>query len=241
MNFFQAPLIFLALTIGMAFGNMHTFTSTDGQRTFQGTFLGYNSETRVVTVRNEHGHTIHFNIDLVSQKDQDFVKTAVPQGSISMDVAFEPTTERKKNDRSGSTRTQVFEGGYTIRLLNYTPADLNNIEVDYLLVYRKDSVNARSETRTVHGKTKVNLAANGTQEVETTKVELVSFFKKGEVKSSGCARCPKATTQATASQRSRDSLAGCIARIKLNGEVVSVSATAPNILREYQEDLDSRY
>ena len=44
---------------------------------------------------------------------------------------------------------------------------------------------------------------------------------------------------ATKSQRSRDVILGCIARIKVGGKVVKTEASSANILREYSDAFDS--
>jgi len=236
-------VILLGMFAGNVFAEMRTFTSSDGQRTFQGTLLGYNSKTDVVSVRNEQGQTLHFNIDLISEKDREYVKANPPLEKISLDVRFDRLMNRQDSNRGKNERVTNFEAGYKINLLNYTPQDLGKVDVEYLLIYRKDKVSGDAETRTVRGSGSVNLEANGKSELETTTVDLTNYFKRTITRSggSGCSRCPRSQSTSVRTDRSRDSLVGCIARVKVNGQVVSTSATAPNLLRQYEEKFDSKY
>lgn len=237
--------IFLCVFAGNVLAETHTFTSADGQRTFNGTLVGYNTNTQVVTVRNEQGQTLHFNIDLISEKDREFVKANPPAANVSLDVRFDRSMDRQNSARSKNQRTASYEAGYKINLLNYTPQNLNNVEVEYLLIYRKDSVKGSPETRTVRGNGTVNIDANGTKEFETSTVNLESFFKRSTVRQSGggCkgGGCPKTQSSVTRTERSRDSLVGCIAQVKVNGEVVNTTATAPNLLRQFEEEFKAKY
>ncbi|MFU8894592.1 MAG: hypothetical protein ACNA8L_13300 [Luteolibacter sp.] len=242
ISYFVVFLFFLA---GNVFAEYHAFTSADGQRSFQGVVLDYDRITEVVTVRNDQGQTIRFRIDLVSEKDREFVKTHEPKINAVLDVRFERLVDRQDSNRSKTQRVTNYEAGYKINLLSYTPQDLDNVEVEYLLIYRKDSVSGDAETQTVRGSGSVRIPANGAAELETSTVNLTDFYKQGTVSraKSGCSSCPKSqkSSVATRAQRSRDSLTGCIARVKINGEVVSVTATAPNLLRQFEKELDSKY
>lgn len=228
-----------------ALAELRTFTSVDGDRTFQGTLLGYNAITEVVTVRNEHGQTLHFDIALISEKDREFVKANPPASNVNLDVRFDRLMDRQDSDRSKTQRITTYDAGYKINLLNYTPQDLNDVEIEYLLIYRKDSTSEKAETKTVRGSGKVNIDANGSQEFDTSTVKLVDFFKRGRATSvrSGCGKsggCGNKQVTVSRSERSRDSLVGCIARVKINGEVVGTSATAPNLLRQFEEEFDTQ-
>lgn len=242
------PLAFL-LVLGLtaqADSSWRTFTSSDGQRTFEGRLTAYNSDTKVVTVQNRQGQTIHFSEDLISEDDRDYVLDnvdALPP-RISLDVRFETLTERGDTKRSGDVRSKTSDAGYKISLRNYTPDNFDDVEVEYLLIYRKDQVQGSGENKVVRGSETVSLTANRTQDIETETVSLVSFYERGKVTSStsgGCSGggCPKSTSSiATQPKRSRDYLVGCIARVMVNGHVVTTAATAPNLLRQYESELD---
>jgi hypothetical protein len=240
------PLVFLILGLAAhAETEWRTFTCPAGKQTFNGKLIAFNKETNTVTVRKRDGQTLHFGQDLISKKDREYVQTTAERlpPSVNLDVRFEQSLERTEANSKANVRTKKYDAGYKIILNSYTPQDFGNVEVEYMLIYHKDKVNGSGEDVVLRGSSTTALEANRRQEVETQKVELVSFFEASKATTSGggCGGggCSRAQTNVTPSKRSRDFLVGCIARVKVNGHVVEVSATAPNILREYEDEFDS--
>lgn len=245
----------LTLTLFLALGMVahadspwRTFTSPDGDRTFEGRLTGYNARTQTVTVQNRQGQTIHFKEDLISRDDREYVRDNVNNlpPDISLDVRFERLSERGETKRGGNTRTTQSDAGYKITLQNYTPKHFGDVDVEYLLIYRKDKVEGSGTNEVVRGSSSVSLEANRTREIETQTVTLVNFFERGKASSAaaggscgggGCSKGSSSTT-VTRSKRSRDYLVGCVARVKVNGHVVSTTATAANLLRQYETEFD---
>lgn len=235
-------LSFLFLSVH-AGAEMRTFTCPEGERTFDGRLTAYDSASKTVTVLNPQGQTLHFDISLLSKQDQDFVIKKAPAlpVNVSLNVRFEPLRDRQDTERNGSTRRTTYDAGYNIILNDYSGKGLQNAEVEYLLIYRKDEVSGSGDNRTVSGRKTVNVEPNGSYELETDTVKLVNFYQRGQVRTSGggcrARSCGSGTTTASRSQRSRDFLVGCIAQIKINGVIVETVATAPNILRQYQDQI----
>jgi hypothetical protein len=233
-----------SLAIGMAAhaqSPWRTFTSSDGERTFEGRLIAYNAATQTISVQNRQGQTIHFKEDLVTGEDREFVRDNLDKlpPDISLDVRFDRIVERGETNRSGDSRTTNSSGGYKITLRNYTAKHYSDVEVDYLLIYRKDEIEGRGADQIVRGSETVSLEANRTRDIETQTVSLTNFFERGKVSSSsGCSRCPSSNT-ATRSKRSKDFLVGCVAQIKVNGHVVTTTATAANLVREYESEFGS--
>jgi len=240
------PLFFLIFGLSAhAETEWRTFTSPDGKRTFEGKLIAFNKKTDTVTVRNRHGKTLHFGQDLISKEDRKYVQTTAESlpPDVSLDVRFEQLLERTEANHAGRVRKKKYDAGYKIILNSYTPQDFGDVEVEYLMIYRKDEVNGSGADLVMRGRATTTLEANRKQEVETQTVELVSFFERGKVATSGgrCGGggCSKARTNVTPTKRSRDFLVGCIARVKVNGHIVKMSASAPNIHRDYKDQFDS--
>ncbi len=243
-------LIF-SLALGMtaqADSSWRTFTSSDGARTFEGRLTAYNASTQTVTVENRQGQTLHFKEDLISEDDREYVLSNADKlpPEISLDVRFEKLLDRGDSKRTGGSRTTTSDAGYKIALRNFTPERFSDVEVEYLMIYRKDQVSGSGTNQVVRGSESVTLEANRTHDIETESVSLVSFYEAAKASSAssggGCSagRCPKSSssTTVTRAKRSRDYLVGCIARVTVNGHVVATAATAPNLLRQYQAELD---
>ena len=233
-------LSFLAFSLH-ANAELRTFTCAEGERTFDGRLTAFNSDTKTVSVINTNGQSVHFDLSLLSQKDQEYVQKKAPTlpVNVSLDVRFEQLRDRQEADRNGRTRRTTYDGGYNITIRDFSGNGLQNAEIEYLLIYRKDEVNGSGENQTVKGRKTFSVEPNGSHEVETETVQLVNLFQRGQVQTSGgCSgRSCGARSTATRSQRSRDFLVGCIDQIKINGVVVETVATAPNLLRTYAEEL----
>lgn len=242
-----ALILFLALGMpAQAEVAWRTYTSSDGQRKFEGRLTAYNSSTQTVTVQNRQGQTVHFKDDLISKEDRDHVLAYADKlpPAISLDVRFERLMERGDTKRAGGSRTTTSDGGYKIALRNFTPGKFSDVDVEYLVIYRKDQVSGSGTNEIVRGSESVSLEANRTHDIETESVSLVSFYEAGKASTAsggGCSagRCSKfSSTTVSRAKRSRDYLVGCIARVTVNGHVVATAATAPNILRQYAEELE---
>lgn len=234
-----ATLLSLLLLTFHASAEMRTFTSSDGDRSFDGRLTAYNSETKTVTVVNMQRQTLHFDISLLSSEDQEYVTKTAPTlpVNLALDVRFEPVRERQEAERSGRVRRTTYDGGYTITLNNYSAEGAQAAEVEYLMIYRKDEVTGSGENKTISGRQTISIEPNGSHDVETEIVQLVNFYQRGQVRGGGCGGGGCSTPTATRSQRSRDYLVGCIVRVTVNGEVIETAATAPNILRTYEDQL----
>lgn len=239
----HTPFLCLFLLFGgfaHAEADWRTFKSPDGERTFEGKLVAFNDSTDTVTVLNRQGQKLYFKQDLISEEDRAYVKATAPTlaPDISLDVRFEKLQDRGESVRGGRARTTNYDAGYKISLNNYTAQDFENVEVEYLLIYRKDNVKDSGEDKLVQGKASAALISNGTSEVETQTVTLTSFYQKGVVSKGGCGGGSCKPSSASRSQRSRDYLVGCVALVKVNGHVVDISATAPNLLERYKSELE---
>jgi len=250
--------ISLSLALGMAAyadSGWRTFSSSDGERTFEGRLTAYNSDTRIVTVENRRGQAIHFKEDVISERDREYVREmrdSLPP-VIRLDVGFDRVQERTDFNNSGGTRTSKYNCGYKITLRNHTSMPYSNVEIDYLLIYHKDVVNGKGTDHVVSGSKSIELGAKRTVEIDTQTVALTSFYKSGAANTStssssgggGCrggscgsgSRSSSSTTTYSRAERSRDSLVGCVVQVKVNGYIVTTTATSPKVLAQYQGEI----
>lgn len=239
------PILLLLLTclvcLGQEPGEWRTFTSPDGSKTFEGQLTAYDEVSEKATVRTKAGATIEFELDRVSDEDREYIETHAKDlpVSIKLDVRFEKIMERTSSSSTGGTRNATYEGGYKILIKNFTPTSYMDVDVDYIVVYRKDQVSGSGTDQITNGSDTIDLLANTSTEVVAGGVQLSSYFKKGQSTSGGggCRTCPRSGGTSIPSQRSRDYLIGCIALIKINGQVVQTSATSPSVLRKYGKSL----
>lgn len=171
---------------GGARGNVEwrTFTSQDGQRSFEGQLQGYDEETSTVTVLNQRRQSIEFDLDLLSEADREYVVATAPTLPVRvfLDVKFERLQERQGTERSQSgstsTRRSESEAGYRITIDNFSATGHRDVKVEYLVVYREDNASGPATTRLMRGSTTIDLEANGSHEIETDSVNLVNFQQR---------------------------------------------------------------
>lgn len=238
-------MIFGLAVTGHASQEWRTFTSADGGRTFKGQLTAFDSDSNTVTVLNSSMERISFKMDLVSEDDRDYVieNSSKLAPDFNLQIRFETSRERKDAKRGGDSRTTTHDGGYSIYVNSFTPQFIKEAEVEYVMIYRKDKVSGGSTDEVLKGSESIALPSNSSATVQTDTVDLVNFYKAGKVSKTGggCSggKCSKGGTTATRSQRSRDFLIGCVARVIVDGHVVSVGATSPGILEKYESELGS--
>jgi hypothetical protein len=223
-----------------------TFTSADGGRSFKGQLVAFDKGTETVTVMNAKRQRLSFKIDVISDEDQDYVKENADKlpPDAKLKISFDELFDRTYFQRGAeNTKTKTYDGGYTIHVNSYTPRLVSEAEVEYVMIYRKDQVDGNHSDMIVRGSETVVIPPNSSASVDTETVDLVNYYKAGKAISSGggCSRggCSKGSVTYTKSERSRDSLIGCVARVTVDGHVVAVDATSPGILEKYEAELDA--
>jgi hypothetical protein len=241
-------ILLLGLGIaGHADQKFRTFTSVDGEKTFEGRLTAFDENSSTVTVLNSRRQQISFNIDRISEEDREYVVANASKlaPSANLKIRFEPLRERTGKASSGDSRSTTHDGGYTIYVNSYSPERVADARVEYVMIYRKDQLEGKHSDQVIKGHEIVNITTNGSAAVQTETVQLVNQFKAGQVSSSGggCSggSCGKGSVTATRSKRSRDLLIGCVARVIVNGEIVSENATSPDLLRKYESELGGKY
>lgn len=153
-----------------------TFTSADGERSFVGQLQAYDDQTNTVTMLNRQRQTVDFDIELLSDEDREYVVTTAPTLPVRafLEVTFQPMQERQSSDRSGTTRRTESDGGFQITIDNFLPVAYRDVTVEYLMIYRKDSASGGGTDQVLRGTRQIDLEANGTLEIETESVQLVS-------------------------------------------------------------------
>jgi hypothetical protein len=241
-------ILFLGLGVTVrANQEFRTFTSAEGGRSFNGKLVAFDDESETVTVINSKGRNISFKLDLISKVDREFVISQSDKlpPDAKLEIRFETTNERKDSKRTNDTRTSTNKGAYTISVNSYTPRTIKDVEVDYVMIYRKDKVNGKYTDQVIKGSKTVTINPNSSAAVGTETVDLVNYFKESTVVTNGggCAagRCGTASVTATKPERSRDFLIGCVARVSVNGQEVGISATSPDVLEKYQSQLQNSH
>jgi hypothetical protein len=223
-----------------------SFKSSDGEQTFEGRLIGYQSSDQTVTVRMKSGQTVTFAMARLSAEDRDYVVTEAPEPPISarLDLRFTKIMDETGSERDKGARSKTYNGGYNIQILNYSPQALEDVEVEYLIIYRKDATDGLGERMAHKGSTTMSsLLPNLRDVVVADGIALESSYEPGTSSvsaASGCSSCGTGgSVSVTKSQRTRDVILGCVARVKSRGQIVHTAASSPDILRRYADAFDS--
>jgi hypothetical protein len=220
------------------------FKSADGTQTFVGQLLSYKKAEESITVRLKATmQSATLKLDRLSEDDRAYVKAEAANlaANASFELGFAKLLEPTGSDRKDTTRTKSYNGGYKIEVASYSPEAVEDVEVEYVVIYLRDEIDGKGE-RLLHGGSKHfdTLPANSTTEVLADGVELEDFVKEGttEVKRRGSYDAngnSNATLKVTKAQKRRDVLIGCIARVTVAGKIVHTEASSPDILRQYAD------
>jgi len=242
----KLPLaIFYSVLSGYALGETpwRAFKSADGSREFIGELVAYKSGSEKATVRLKSTQEVtSIELTKLSEADQEYVKTTGPEltPKVSLDLRFSKVMELSQSERTEKTRVKKYDGGYKIELRNYSTEWIDDVDVNYLVIYRKDATSGNGE-RLVHSGSESfeYLVPKVSREIMAMGVELENYFKEGTATlstSSGCSTCPSSSSgTATRAEKSRDLLLGCIVQLKVGGKVVLTEASSPDILRQYSD------
>jgi hypothetical protein len=221
------------------------FRSSEGGKSFVGQVVGYDPAKRVVTVRmKEGGGQVEVAVEKLSAADRKFVEeegqrlAAARFLRVRFDKTQEKSGESTKNSDTAKTTTTKYAAGYRIAVENFAPHPLKDITVEYLLVWKKDSLHGGAgNEKGEKGTKKIPLVANGTTATVTTEtVTLEAIDQQGKTvrnRNKSGSNKGKTTTRTHPDARARDTLVGCVVWIKVGGQTVKTEASSPALLGRF--------
>ena len=182
------PLMLLfSLLATSVWGNTDwkSFDNADKTKSFIGRLVGYDSKKEIVTVqRKSTMRPVRFKVGLLSPEHQEYVKARAIEleAASRLRMMFYETVEKVDSNRTSDTRTSKYNGGYRIEIASRASEMIENVDVEYILVYRKDATEGRGEIMTKTGSTKIStLIPNFNTHVTADGIPLTSYYKKGKV------------------------------------------------------------
>ena len=168
-----------------------SFENADKTKSFQGRLVGYDPARKKVTVQKKTTlRPVTFNVALLSDEHRKFVeKRAVElEAAGGLRMMFYQTIDKTGTTRNGGTRTSSYNGGYKIEIRNFLRRAIQDVSVDYIVIYRKDSTKGNG-TRAVKKGTKdlTALVPNYDENIVIDSIPLTSYYKAGSVSVSGAA------------------------------------------------------
>jgi len=221
-------LIFLGLLLGASTdADIRRFQSKDGTKDFTGELTGYDPETGTVSVKM-NGRVANFNISLLSDEDQEYVKEVGEVLALVNQIEITLTEYRGKPTKKEEDRItdRIYPSGYDVRLSNKSRQTFEDLELTYTVYYgEQDYLKEERKTKELEGKMKFPvLAPLRSETLQTEPVPIVSG-KLDPVIVQERRRLQDGTEivesrVAEPGGRRKDQLIGCEVRLLLDGKVV---------------------
>ena len=181
-------LIFLLLVFGppaMAEIEWRDFENADKTKSFQGRLVGYDPLAKKVTVQKKSTlRPVTFRIDLLSKEHRIFVESRAVEleAAGGLRMMFYENVTKTGSARTGSTKTSTYNGGYKIEIRNYLRRPIQDVSVDFLVIYRKDSTNGNGVRSIKRGSRDLTaLVPNYDENISIDGIPLTSYYKAGTV------------------------------------------------------------
>ena len=182
-------LLALLTTIASADVEWRTFENAEKTKSFTGRLVGYDSTKALVTVQKKSTmRPVTFKVALLSEENRKFVE----ERSIELEAAgglrmmFYEAVTKTDSKRTATTRTSNYNGGFRIEIRNYLRRMIEGVEVDYIVIYRKDSTSGNGSLTTLKGSRNLTaLVPNLNENILVDGIPLKSYYKAGTVSVSG--------------------------------------------------------
>ena len=162
-----------------------SFENADKTKSFVGRLVGYDPARKKVTVQKKSTlRPVSFNVSLLSEEHRKFVegRAVELEAAGGLRMVFFENVQKLGSKRSGDTRTSNYNGGYKIEIRNFLRRAIQDVSVDYIVIYRKDSTNGNG-TRAVKKGSKdlTALIPNYDENIIIDGIPLTSYYKAGSV------------------------------------------------------------
>ncbi len=170
-------LLLACLPLTSAFGEVRTYTSKDGQKTFRGELIGYDAATKKAKMRLPRGKIMEFQVTLLSKEDQKHVETQAPilqaQKSLSVETKHYSKRTGKNKPAQGQWHFEKYDHNYIITIENSRDEMLKDVEVEYTFFIERNRREYQNKIEKVTGSGSIDLVlANGTETVTTKSANL---------------------------------------------------------------------
>lgn len=185
--------MFVLLLAGatLAFGDTEwrEFHNSDKTKSFSGRLVGYDSDKGIVTVqRKSNFKPIRFKLSLLSDENQKFVKERALEleAASGLRLMFYENVKKVDSKKSGDTRTTSYDGGYKIELRNFARKRMEDVRVEWIAIYKKDSVDGPGSIAMKQGTEVITtLVPNLNENIEVSGIPLKSYRKSASTRATG--------------------------------------------------------
>lgn len=158
------------MAAGTAVAEHRAFRSADGSKEIWGTVLDIvdSPKGQLVVMRLESGKKIKFPTTSLSKADQEYINEAGQRFAAGRDLRLQikPNEEKSEAQLSRGRKVVTNDFGFDLTFKNNGKTDLENLEVEYEIFYRKDKREGKTEHK------RYDQSLTGTMKINSVKPRL---------------------------------------------------------------------
>lgn len=163
----------LLLPLSLAKGEMRTYHSKDGSKTFRGDLMEYDAKSKMVKMRMGRGKIMNFPLKVLSAEDQAFVEKQGPillaKRSLSIETKHRSKRTEKNKPAPGQWHFEKFDHHYEVEVKNFRDKHLDEVEVEYVFYIERNRREYQEKIEKVSGSETLELLLANSSETVTTK------------------------------------------------------------------------
>jgi len=165
------------------------FFNADRTKSFKATLVDYDSKEQMVAARPVCGPMMKFKLDVLSTKDQAYVKEKAATTLLSrkIRVRFEEWTGDTDTTKEGLVRSSKSEKAYDISFSQIEDIDLPSaLTMEYVLFIKRGQEKGASKTEQITGSKNLNgMLDSSTYTVRTDVIETERYYRKVKARGGG--------------------------------------------------------
>ena len=172
------------------FGEMRTYLSKDGKKTFRGELIEYESSTKKAKMRITRGKVLTFPIEILSKQDQKYLEEQGPivqaKKALSIDTKHYSKRIEKNKPAQGQWHFEKYAHNYIITVENNREEMLRDVTVEYLFFVEKNRRQYQNKIEKISSSDTIDLVlSNGIETIATKSDHLESWSDNPVMRTGG--------------------------------------------------------
>ncbi|MGY8657524.1 MAG: hypothetical protein ACKVKH_02725, partial [Verrucomicrobiales bacterium] len=168
------PIIMgVLLPITTLLGEMRTYHSKDGKKTFKGELIDYDASVKKVKMRISRGKVMEFSTAVLSEEDQEYIAEQGPVlkalKSLSIETKHASKRTAKNKPGQGEWHFEKYDHNYKVTIENSRDGHLKDVEIEYDFYIERNRRDYQGKIEKISGSTTIDLVLANAKESITTK------------------------------------------------------------------------
>ena len=162
------------------FGEMRSYLSKDGKKTFRGELIEYESSTKKAKMRITRGKVLTFPIEILSKQDQKYLEEQGPivqaKKALSIDTKHYSKRIEKNKPAQGQWHFEKYAHNYIITVENNRDEMLRDVTVEYIFFVERNRRQYQNKIEKISSSDTIDLVlSNGIETIATKSAHLESW------------------------------------------------------------------